>query len=86
MGLIEYYLIFCLTTAIVALIDVFGPALRTAQADGVKNVLTENPKLSMCVYLCITTIMAPFIILPLLVPSMHERFKTSLTQIIREED
>lgn len=86
MGLMEYYFIFALTTAIVALIDVFSPALRTAQADGIQNVLTQNPKLSMCVYLCITMVMAPFIILPLIVPSMHERFRSSLTEIIREED
>lgn len=86
MGLIDYYLIFAITTAIFALVDVFGPALRDAQEDGINNILTQNPKLSMCVYLVLTVIMAPFIILPLLVPNMNERFRVSLTQIIREEE
>lgn len=86
MGLIEYYLIFALTTAIFALIDVFMPTLRAAKAEGVKNTLTENPKLSYLIYVCITTIIAPLVILPMLVPSMNERFRNSIIKVINEEE
>jgi len=85
MGLIEYYIIFAVSTALFAWLDVFGPALSEAKADGIQNVLTQNPKLSTLVYLGISTIMAPFIILPLMVPSMNSRFKSSLRSTIREE-
>lgn len=86
MGLIEYYLIFALTTSIMALIDVFLPTLNQARRDGIKNVLTENPKLSVVVYLVLTSIIAPLILLPLLVPSMNVRFRESLTATIRADD
>ena len=86
MGLMEYYLIFALTTSIFAIIDVFTPLLSKAKADGVKNVLTENYKLSVFVYFILTVIMAPFIILPLLVPSMNIRFRDSLSKIINEAE
>lgn len=85
MGLIEYYLIFALTTSIMALIDVFLPTLNQARRDGISNVLTENPKLSVLVYLVITAIIAPLILLPLLIPSMNTRFRNSLADTIREE-
>lgn len=86
MGLIEYYLIFALTTSIFALIDVFTPLLNKARANGVKNVLTENPKLSIFVYFILTILVAPFVILPLLVPSMNVRFRASLETIINEQE
>lgn len=86
MGLIEYYIIFALATSIFALIDIFYPALNAAKADGVVNSLTENPKLSYLIYLCITTIVAPLVIFPLLVPSLNERFRESISKTIYAED
>lgn len=84
--MIEYYLIFAFATSIFALIDIFMPVLNEAKADGIENVLTENPKLSYFVYICISTIIAPLIVLPLLVPSMNLRFRTSLALMVREEE
>ena len=86
MGLIEYYFIFALTTSIFALIDIFLPILNEARAAEVNNVLTENPKLSCLVYFCISTIMAPLLILPMLVPSMNERFRNTMHKVINEEE
>lgn len=86
MGLSEYYIIFCLTTALFALIDVFMPVLRKATLDGVQNTLTMNPKLSYFVYVCISAIIAPLLLLPLLVPSMNSRFRQSLADLVNEEE
>jgi hypothetical protein len=86
MGLIEWYLLFALTTAIMAAIDVFIPLLSEARSNGVANVLTTNFKLSIVVYLGISTLMAPLLIVPLLVPSMNERFKDALNKIISEQE
>lgn len=82
----EYYIVFALTTAIFALIDIFMPVLREARDFGVKNVLTENPKLSCFVYLCITAIIAPLVVLPVLVPSMNVRFRASLANMVNEQE
>lgn len=82
----EYYIIFALATSIFALIDVFMPVLREAQEFGVKNTLTENPKLSYFVYLCISTLIAPMLVLPLLVPSMNARFRASLANMVNEQE
>lgn len=85
MSFIEYYIIFALTTSIFALIDVFIPLLNEVRADQVVNVLTENPKLSCLVYFCLTTLTAPFVILPMIIPSMNVRFRESMAKIIREQ-
>lgn len=86
MSFIELYVIFALATAIFALIDVFIPLLVEARGEEIANVLTENPKLSCAVYFCLTVLMAPFIIVPMLVPSMNARFKDSIAKIIREQE
>ena len=86
MGFIEYYLIFAFTTAIFALIDIFMPVMKEAISNGASNVLTENPKLSYFVYICISAIIAPLIIAPLLVPSMNERFRSSLSDMVHEQE
>lgn len=86
MGLIEYYLIFALATSLFALLDIFYPTMKQAQAEGVDNTLTQNPKLSYFVYLCITTIIAPLVFLPLLVPSLNERFREGIAKTVYAED
>jgi len=82
----EYYIIFALATSIFALIDVFMPVLKEAKEFGVRNVLTENPKLSYFIYVCISTLIAPLIVLPLLVPSMNTRFRNSLANLVNEQE
>ncbi len=84
--MLEYYVIFALATSIFALIDVFMPVLKEAREFGVHNVLTENPKLSYFVYVCISAIIAPMLIMPLLVPSMNTRFRNSLATMVNEQE
>ena len=86
MGSSELYVICCLTTALFALFDVFMPVLREARQDGVQNTLTMNPKMSYFIYVCISGIIAPIILLPLLVPSMNIRFRQSLADLVNEEE
>lgn len=84
MGVIEWYAIFALTTGIMALVTVFNPILRKAQAQGVENPFTDNPLLTQVVYLAIATISAPILFLPLVVPSMNARFVVALEKSILE--
>ena len=85
MSFIEYYIIFALTTSIFALFDVFIPVLAEATEAGVSNVLIQNPKLSCFVYFCLTTIIAPLVFLPILVPSMSVRFRESMLRVVSEQ-
>ena len=62
------------------------PVLREAKDSGVQNTLTMNPKLSYLIYVCISGIIAPLILLPLLVPSMNIRFRQSLADLVNEEE
>ena len=86
MSFIELYIIFALATSIFALIDIFIPLLNEVRAEGIANVLTENPKLSCFVYFSLALISAPFLILPLVVPSMNVRFRESMYKVISEQE
>jgi hypothetical protein len=78
MGVIEWYALFALTTGIMALVTVFNPLLRKAQAAGIENPFTDNPLLTQVVYLVLSVISAPVLFLPLVVPSMNARFTATL--------
>jgi hypothetical protein len=85
MTLFEWYLLVALTTSIYSMFDVYIPVLQKAIDNSVNNVLTNNFKLSCFIFFCITMVMTPFIILPLLVPSMNTRFRESLLKNISQD-
>ena len=84
MGVIELYLAFAISTAIIALVFAFNPILRKAQALGIENPFTDNPLLTRVVYLIISALIAPVLVLPLLVPSMNTRFIAALEKSLLE--
>jgi len=86
MGLIEYYFIFALATSLFALVDIFYPTLNRAKSEGVDNTLTQNPKLSYFIYVCITTIIAPLVFLPLLIPALNDRFREGIEKTVYAAD
>lgn len=85
MGLIELYILFAVTTAIMSLIDIFIPVVNTAIQDGVDNEFTQNPKLSYFVYFFISLITAPVFIIPLVVPSLNVRMYVKMLEIVSQE-
>jgi len=82
MGLIEYYLIFAITTALSCCYEFFWPCIKEADDLGVKNEFTEYPKLSCFIYICISTIIAPILLMPLLFTRSGEKFKNGLRNTI----
>lgn len=86
MGLIEYYAIFAIATALLSLIDIFMPVMKTAINDGVLNDFTYNPKLSYFIYFCINLIIAPIVIIPLTVPSFNIRMYKKMLEAVSAED
>jgi uncharacterized membrane protein YdjX (TVP38/TMEM64 family) len=84
MEIIEFYLLFALTTGISSCVLFLAPAVALAKDHGIQNSFTENTKLSYLIYIIITSITAPFAILPIFIPSFAERFKTGLERAVME--
>lgn len=82
MELIEYYLIFALATSIACCYEFFWPAIKEAQLLGVQNEFTEYPKLSCFIYLCISALIAPVLVIPMLFTKSAERFRNGLRTTI----
>jgi uncharacterized membrane protein YdjX (TVP38/TMEM64 family) len=84
MEIIELYIIFALTTGITSCYIFLAPAVRVAKDLNIINSFTENTWLSYLIYIFITTITAPFSVLPIFIPSFAERFKTGLEKSVME--
>lgn len=86
MGLIEYYIIFALATAIACWYEFYWPVMQEARSQGIENVTTNNPVLSSIVYIIISTIIAPVLIIPFLSTEKSELFRNGLRRGIFEKD
>ena len=84
MEVIEVYFLFALTTGITSCYVFLSPAVALARDQGIHNSFTENTSLSYLIYIIITTITAPFSVLPIFIPSFAERFRTGLEKSVME--
>ena len=84
MEVIELYLLFALTTGITSCYVFLSPAVALARVQGIHNSFTENTSLSYLIYIIITTITAPFSVLPIFIPSFADRFKAGLEKSVME--
>ena len=84
MEVIELYILFALTTGISSCYLFLVPAVRFAKDNDVQNSFTENTWLSYLIYIVITSITAPFSVLPIFIPSFSERFKNGLERAVFE--
>ena len=83
MSFIDWYIIFCLTTAITATIELLSPVIYK-QADESGPV---SSKLTIyIVFLTITALFAPFVIFSCIIPSWSSRFKSSLQKGLFPEE
>ena len=85
MGLIEYYIIFALATAIAADLGLYRPSLMVITATNPENALAQHPHIGAMVFFCVSLVMAPVIIVPVLVPSIGSRFCHSFEQSVLQE-
>lgn len=86
MELIAYYLLFAFSTAITACIFFFSPLIREARQSNIENSFTQYPVLSTVVYVCISAVVAPLLVFPLLNNSVAERFQDGLRREILKPD
>ena len=84
MEIIEIYLLFALTTGITSCVLFLVPAIALAKELNITNTFTESTWLSYAIYVTVTTITAPFAVLPIFIPSFAERFKTGLEKSVTE--
>lgn len=86
MELIGYYLLFAFSTSITACIFWFVPLVQQARAQEIVNSFTLYPKLSTVVYVLISAVVAPLLVLPLLSESMAQKFQAGLQREIMQPD
>lgn len=84
MEIIEIYLLFALTTGISSCVLFLAPAIAQAKFIGIQNSFTESTWLSYFIYIIITSITAPFSVLPIFIPSFAERFKIGIGRAVME--
>jgi len=83
MDLIDWYILFCLTTAITAAIELLRPVIykQTKEVGPVGSKLTIY-----IVFLTVSTLFAPFIFFSCIIPSWGDRFKISLQKGLFSEE
>jgi hypothetical protein len=84
MGLIEYYVIFAITTGLSSCYLFLVPAIQRARREGVVNSFTENTLLSYLVYIITSTLFAPLTIFPILFTNSAEKFMVGIERVVLE--
>ena len=86
MELIAYYLLFAFSTSITACIFWFWPLVQQARREQIVNTFAEYPKTSTVVYILVSTVVAPLLVLPLLSERMAQQFQAGLAREILKQD
>jgi len=81
-SIVECYIIFALSTAIACCYEFFWPLIKEAKSKEIVNEFTQYPILSCFIYMIISTIIAPILVLPLLSSKKAEQFKRGLHRTI----
>lgn len=84
MSVLEFYILFCITTSITSILDIFWPVISLAKKDGIKNEVTESPVFSTIVFFVINTIIAPLLFFVIIVPSLNEQATRGLSKALRD--
>lgn len=86
MSILEGYTIFAFSTALAACYLWFWPAIQFLISEGIDNSFTKRPWLSVVVYVLMTAVIAPVIVLPLLSTQYGEAFDRGLRRAMQEKD
>ena len=84
--ILQYYLLFCLTTSLAGLFIFFRPVLHAAIDCEIKNALTLNPLLGQCVFVLVSLLVAPALFLAIVFPEIHRVFYESLESVMFDEN
>lgn len=86
MGLIELYVIFALSTSVACWYLFYVPAVRAIKELNIENNFTKHYLLSSTIYVVISTVIAPALVIPMLSTSAGERFFVALLKTMAETD
>ena len=86
MELIGYYLLFAFSTSITACIFWFWPLVQQARKSDIENTFTKYPKTSVVVYVLVSTVVAPLLVLPMFSERMAQQFSSGLAREILKQD
>lgn len=82
MEFILYYLALAMAASFSSIYEVFWPVLKQAIKLNVDNEFTRSPKLTVFVVFVVNTVVAPFWVLVLLVPSMHVAASIGISSVV----
>lgn len=82
MGLIEWYVLFALTTACAASYELFWPVVRSLAITHPELQIVQSRAITMAVFFIMAFVLAPMTILPCLVPKMGVRFRHTLWETL----
>lgn len=86
MELIGYYALFAFSISISACYLWFWPLIQEAKAKEVVNGFTKFPILSSLIYILVSAVAAPVLLLPMFSEEMADRFKHGLQNEILKAD
>ena len=86
MELIGYYVLFAFTTSLTACYLWFWPLVQEATSKEIYNTFTLYPVLSCIIYILISAVVAPALILPLISETMAQKFITGIRREIFKPD
>jgi hypothetical protein len=84
MELMEYYIIFALTTGLTSCYLFLIPAINKAKEQGVINSFTTNTKLSYLIYTLTSAIFAPLTIFPIIFNTSGIKFMMGIERVVLE--
>lgn len=82
MGLIELYVWFATTTALVACYELFWPVLSSLRITHPELPVLQNMWITMPVFFLVAWAMAPVTLLPCIVPRMGARFRKTFWETL----
>lgn len=82
--IIGFYLLFAITTATVALFELYYPVMAIIRETNPDNPVSVNFKMMLFVFWVITLLVAPFVFPSCVVPKLGERFRSSIYESLIE--
>lgn len=78
MGVIWFYILVCLTTAIAALYEIYFPVMRQLDIINPDNVVAQNKILGYTTMFLASILFTPVIFFAVIIPSWGENFRQSM--------
>lgn len=82
--MLSYYLVFCGTTAIMAVFSLYNEVLLELDSGKAENII-QNKNLSRVVFFLLAYVAAPIVIFAVIFPSVKERFIDAMSEELNKD-